>query len=95
MAQYELLVYNHHWTQDLSLRVTAYERHQARDLDIDPVYIRVAEDEIEHIWSNTLRTDQVTLASLRRRLNEIKRIEASRPRIELPPFSPLLGYVLS
>jgi hypothetical protein len=81
MMQYERF---HLWTNSLDHQVTGFARQQAIGLSVEPVVIEVAEQEIDHVWANSLQTDRSTLTHIRRRLNEVRRTEESRPAVTLP-----------
>jgi len=91
MTQYARMIDSRYWTKELDLRTAGLERLQGRGIEVDPVYIAVAEDEIDFIWSTSFDEDRIKLASLRARLNVIRRIEQNRPEVELPPIIAFYG----
>jgi hypothetical protein len=77
----------HNWTNELARRVARFELVQKNGYDPEPVVVQVAEDEVIHVWHNSLTAERLTLISLYGRLQEIKGISACRPRVMLPPIT--------
>jgi hypothetical protein len=89
---HERVIENQHFIEGIESRVTGLERHQARGIMVEPVFMAVAESEIDFIWPMSFEEDRIKLASLRTRLNVIRSIEKSRPEVELPPIIPFYGW---
>lgn len=93
MTQYDRMIESRYWTKELDLRTSGLERLQGCGVEVDPVYIAVAQDEIDFIWPMSFEEDRIKLASLRARLKVIRRIEQNRPEVELPTTIPFYGYL--